>query len=218
MSDDNKGVRGPSSLRIMGKKVSELPLGLGEVAKQQIPGFIEQERKNRVDAIIARYPRVTMEYLDSKVLEINQNMERIAKARQGTIEDMDKYQGLIRNNKGREWDEVEVEVGELVAAYVDEHGANVDLVNPETKLPIPGTLPFQQMREQIKTLNAQRKPYADDNALWKQVNLFRDNLGRYDEVSKTEAESLLDVRQAMMLIQQRDREISKAMSEPIAVE
>lgn len=217
MSFDNEGVRGPASLRINGMKVSELPLALRTQLDQEIPAFIEQERKNRVNAIIARYPKVTLPYCESKVLESQQNLVRFAAARAATIVDMEKHQDLIRNNEGRENDEVEAEVTELAASYVEIHWVDPELVNQETGLPIPGTLPFQQLRKKIKALNAQRKPY-DENALWGQIKLFQENLGRYDEASKRESESILEVRHVMMLIAQRDKEISKAMSEPIAVE
>lgn len=217
MSNENKGVRGPASLRLHGMKVSELPLALRTHVDQEIPAFIESQRRNKVDGIIARYPRGSVPVWEGQIRECQGNIQRMAAAKNDCLREMEAYQELIRNNDGRDAEEVDAEVAELVAGYWEPHKSNPDLWDAEKGLPKPGTLVFQQLREQIKALNAQKKPYNDE-ALWGQLRLFQESRDRYDEVVKKENESILALRQAISLLQQRDAEISRAMSEPIAVE
>ena len=215
MSDENKGVSGPASLRIGHRKVSELPFGLGEQAKQQMPAFIEEQRRNKVDAILARFPRGNVGYFEARIAECQANLVRFAAAKEDCLKRMDDYQGLLRNNEGRPHEEVDEEIAELGRVFVAEHGHDPSLV--ANGRPVPGTVPFQQLREQIKALNAQKIPYEDE-ALWEQIKKFQEERDRYDEVAKVESESILELKGAFQLVHQRVSLAKQALEEPIAVE
>lgn len=217
MSNENKGVTGAASLRLQGRKISELPLALRTRIDQEIPAFIESQRKNKVDLIIARYPKGNIPMYEAMIRECEQNQQRMVQAKADCFREMEIYQELIRNNEGRDAEEVDAEIAEMAACYWEPHKDNAELWDAEKNLPIPGTLVFQELRKRIKALNAQKKPY-DDDGLWKQFRLFQESRDRYDEVVKKEAESIMVLREAINLMRQRDALISKALTEPIAVE
>jgi chromosome segregation ATPase len=201
MAYSNRGVRGPKSLRINGQKISELPLGMGEAAKEQLPMMIDQERKNRVNSIIARFPRGTLEQYNARISECERNIKLFGDERTKTRTKMQEYQLLMRNNDGRDRAEVEAEVQQLV----------IDSGKPQ-----PGTPEFEDLRAKIRDLDATIQPY-DGPALWQQVKQFQDDVERYEVAVEKERAAMGDMKLAIKMIGQRDREITAAMSEVIEV-
>ena len=77
----NIGEKGVESIRIKGQRIEDLPLGLGNEAKAQLPAAIEQQRLNNIQTINAKYPKLRIDYIDSRVKECKENITRI----QGTM-------------------------------------------------------------------------------------------------------------------------------------
>lgn len=68
---------GVDSIRIKGQRIEELPLGLGNEAKAQLPEVIEQERLNAIETINAEYPKHRIDYLVSRINECKENKQRM---------------------------------------------------------------------------------------------------------------------------------------------
>lgn len=202
MSTENQGISGPASLRIDGMKVSNLPFGARQQVAEMMPDFLQEQRKIKVDSIIARYPRAKKPWCEGAIRECELNVVKFKAERAHTMKEMDRYHGLMRRNDGREWDEVEAEVTQLV----------IDRGKPQ-----PGTDEFETLRADIRALNETRKPYEGE-ALWGQIKLFQENLERYDDAIAKERESIIEMKDILRLIGERDRLISQAMSEPLSVE
>lgn len=66
---DNIGQTGPGSLRINGQRIENLPIAEAAGAIPQLPNLLEDERQNKIEAIKARYPRVSVEYARAKIKE-----------------------------------------------------------------------------------------------------------------------------------------------------
>ena len=202
MAEENEGVTGLKSLRLHGMKISELPLGMSNHVAEQIPNLIAQERKNRIDAIVHRYPKGTRAQYEARIKECEHNVKGFAAERIKTRERMDNYQMLMRSNTGRDPVEVEEEVTQLVI---------------ERGKPQPGTDAFTQLVADIEALNAQTQPY-DGEAMWQQIKQFQDDVERYEVAITTEHESIADMKGFISQLGARDALIKQAMEETIEVE
>ncbi len=196
MSKENKGIRGPASMRFRGRKISELPLGQANDIAEGVQAFIQQERINRVNAITARYPRATKEQYDSLIRACEANIEGFKRHRFETLKKMDEYQTLMRNNTGKTMVDLE--------PAIDAVALNSDLTLEEKMAAI------HEIKEELAPFDGQ--------GLWKQIKQFRMDVERYDETIDQERNSIHDLREGLLLIAERDRRISQAMSEPIPVE
>jgi len=195
-NNDNVGVRGPASLRLAGQKLSELPPQLSAVAAQQMPEFIQTQRTNRVNAILARYPKVSKEFVEGCLREATNNVERFKAARKATQATMDEYQTYMRSNKGESYHAIE--------PLIDKVAARNDLT-------------LDEKIEAIDKLKEGVQPYNGE-ALWVQISQFRGDVERYDEVIEKERNTILEMKEVAGLLKRRDQEIARVLSEPIAIE
>ncbi len=75
--DSNVGISGPASVRLGGRCIENLPIAEGARAKEQLPAVFEADRQSKIESIKARYPKATVLYLESRIKDCHENIERI---------------------------------------------------------------------------------------------------------------------------------------------
>lgn len=98
-TDDSVGL---PSMRIGGKTLDELSMVPAAHAKQQLPAFMDTDRENKIAAIKARYPRPAIAYIDSRLREARENIDRIGKLRSDEQQRIDEYTAQIALCKHRD--------------------------------------------------------------------------------------------------------------------
>ena len=73
----NIGQSGEESIRFDGMKVGDIPLGMGNQAKEGLPAFRKTERQTKVSNIVAKYPKQSVAYLEGAIKECKGNVTRI---------------------------------------------------------------------------------------------------------------------------------------------
>ena len=102
MSESNKGITGPDSLRLGGQKVDQLPFAAAEQTKGQLPEFYATEKLNKIVRIKARYPKQTVDWCNGAVRECQSNMINVGGLRKQTTESIEEYMTLISQCKRRD--------------------------------------------------------------------------------------------------------------------
>ena len=74
---DNIGVTGVESIRLNDMKIEDLPIRENAIAKHQLPLAEDTERQNKINNIIAGYPKQRVSYLESRIAEADVNIRRI---------------------------------------------------------------------------------------------------------------------------------------------
>tara|TARA_A100001201_G_C4043889_1_gene187584 strand:+ start:190 stop:732 length:543 start_codon:yes stop_codon:yes gene_type:complete len=109
MKDSNLGKEGLDSLRINGSKIENLPLGQGEKAKEGLADFLKTDKENKRNNIIAKYPKVSVEYIKGTLKELKSNINKVKKLKHDLKIKIDEYnllitQGHVRDAKISELD------------------------------------------------------------------------------------------------------------------
>jgi hypothetical protein len=91
----NIGQTGVASIRIKGQRIEDLPLGLGNQAKDQMADAIETERLNAIAEINAQYPHQRVDYLSARINECEENKNRMRRMISETHGRIQEYRGLI---------------------------------------------------------------------------------------------------------------------------
>jgi hypothetical protein len=73
----NVGVEGVQSIRIGDMQICDLPIAESAIAKQQLPLAEDTERQNKINNILAGYPKQKVSYLESRIKEAEVNVMRI---------------------------------------------------------------------------------------------------------------------------------------------
>lgn len=84
---DNIGVEGVESIRIGEMLIGDLPIAESAIAKHQLPIAEDTERQNKINNILAGYPKHSIEYIDGRIRECETNIDRIGqmKVQQSTM-------------------------------------------------------------------------------------------------------------------------------------
>lgn len=98
----NIGEVGVGSIRIKGQTIDELPLGLGNQAKEQLPDAIEAERIEKIKTVAAKYPTHRIDYLVSRINECRENIKRVNDLRTQQETMISEYKGHISMCKHRD--------------------------------------------------------------------------------------------------------------------
>lgn len=77
MKDTNIGMIGPDSMRLAGRRIGNLPIAESAQAKQQMPSVYAADKATKIACVKARYPKATVAYLQSRIRECRQNIERV---------------------------------------------------------------------------------------------------------------------------------------------
>lgn len=172
----NVGENGIESIRLDGMKIQDLPIGLGNEAKEGLSDFIKTDKKNKIESIKAKYPKQDAEYLKASIKECNLNIERIKNFKSDLKNKISEYRQLIKDCDYRE-------------NQLNKYDEN----NPEDS-------------EKMKELRLKYPPY-DVDALNKQIEQFEEGIDRSDKVIEDEYTSISEIREVLVLVEQRDREL-----------
>jgi hypothetical protein len=93
---------GISSIRIAGKSADELPLVAGTHFKMGLPAAIKSDTDNKIGQLRAIYPKLSVQYIDSRVKECYENIDRVSKLRVDQNEMINEYTGHITLCKYRD--------------------------------------------------------------------------------------------------------------------
>ena len=102
MTKGNVGKEGLESLRINGVTIDNLPLGQGNEAKAGLADFLVTDRKNKEEAIRARYPTQNADYIKSRIRESKANQKKIKEYKEELKEKKAEYRRLIKDASTRE--------------------------------------------------------------------------------------------------------------------
>jgi hypothetical protein len=94
--------KGVESIRIKGQAIQDLPLGLGNGAKAQLPAAIEHERLNNIATINANFPTHRIDYLTSRINECRENKTRMDRTTDEQNTMISDYKGHIAMCKHRD--------------------------------------------------------------------------------------------------------------------
>ena len=177
--------KGVDSIRIKGQKIEDLPLGLGNQAKAQLPAAIEQERLNDIALVNAKFPTHRIDYLVSRINECNENKQRMDRtiAEQYTM--ISDYKGHIAMCKHRD-KEVAKHFDRLESHKIDQ-------------------AEFDQER---KALFKQYPPYKVD-AMEQQIVQCNEGIERCNAVKAAEDKSIAEFSEVHGLCKQRDKELAQ---------
>ena len=179
------GETGVSSIRLQGKKIEELPLGRGEIAKEQLPLAMDIERQNKINNVLKRYPKVSVAYLEGRVREAEHNITGFQVTKDRTRLKISDYQRLIEQCWGKKtYADIEPEIAEVVA----------------------GDWSLEEKMRMIRELKEGLAPYSVD-ALKQQIDQFEENIKRLDETIEQEHKDIAMLRETIGKAQMRDMEL-----------
>jgi len=174
--------KGVESIRIKGQKIDDLPLGLGNQAKAQLPMAIEQERLNAIHTVNAEYPTHRIDYLVSRINECNENKTRMNQTIDAQNTMISDYTGQISMCKHRD--------REIEKLYADK------------------TMPVERLDFEIKALKKQFPPY-DVAAMEQQIVQCREAIERCNKVKQQEDDSVAEFSGVVALCKERDKKLAQ---------
>lgn len=177
--------KGVDSIRLRGQRIEELPLGLGNEAKEQLPGVIKAERLNNIATVVAKYPSQRIDYITSRINECRENITRIHKLRGDQEKMISEYSGHIAmcKHRDKEIDKLENATdGRLMQLSMDEIAA------------------------EIKALRKQFPPY-NVAAMEQQIVQCREAIERTEVVITRENDSITEFSEVHALCKVRDLEL-----------
>lgn len=186
--DDDKETVGVGSIRLMGKKLDDLPAHQSRQAQLQIPDAIEAENRQKIEDIMAEYPRTTREYLESRLRECEKAIEDFRRVR-------GEKQAAIKN---------------MMKLANDQHG-KVTFKSIETELEAIGRRTDISFDEKKRLIRERRKECSDYDpaALYQQAEQFEADIERLDKAIESEQASILELRTTLGKIDHRDAELKK---------
>lgn len=186
LTRSNEGEVGVESIRINGMRIGDLPIGMGNQAKEWLPIAMDVERQNKIENILASYPRVTMAYLEARIRECKTAIKDFKRVRDETQEEIGRYRALIQQSEGRpSLRSIEPRIDEV---------ANNDALSHEEKVAV------------IKQLKQDAAQWDIEN-LQVQIEQFEENIRRLDKAMDQEQDSLSDLYETKGKIMARDLEL-----------
>jgi hypothetical protein len=181
----NRGEVGVASIRLNGWRIAEIPLGLGNQAVAQIPLALDLERQQEIENILASYPRVTAEYLESRIRECQTAIKDFQRVKKETRVKIGEYRALMQAEEGKPMlRDLDDKIAEI---------AKTDLSHEEKVA-------------QIKALKQGCTPY-DTKSMQAQIDQFEMNMDRLDEAIQQENDSIAELNETKGMIAIRDNEL-----------
>ncbi len=179
----NIGITGISSIRIGGMTLDTLPMAEAALTKQQWPEIEAANIKQEIENILGKYPRTTIVYLESRVKECLNNIERVRKliTDQNTMINEYSAQISLCTHRDRELKKLEEQL------KADE----ISLNDRDNK---------------AKALKLQF-PLYDVGAMKQQIEQCKEAILRSDVVIDTEFKSIFQLRDTITLCRQRDADL-----------
>ncbi len=189
----NIGEVGVDSIRLKGQRIEEMALGTNNVAIQQLPAAREAERLQKIESIIAEYPTQRIDYLDGRVNECMENIERIGKTQVEQTQMISDYNGHINMGKYRD-----SEITNLDTALIEKELATGTLTDADIK----------EHGDKVKALLKRFPPYSVP-ALKQQIVQCNEAIQRCIDVIKAENESIRELLECKAQCKQRDALLKK---------
>lgn len=101
-SNCNIGIVGPESVRLGSRRIENLPIAEAAGAKVQIPLVYEADRISKIESVKARYPKASIQYLESRIRECQENIERVINLRNKQQSEISDYTTQLAMCKYRE--------------------------------------------------------------------------------------------------------------------
>jgi len=177
--------KGVDSIRIKGQRIDELPLGLGNEAKAQLPEAIKAERLHAIETVNAEYPTHRIDYLVSRIHECEDNKKRMQTTMSQLNTMTSEYDGQIRMCQHRDDEIYKLEKGQ---------GSN--------------GITAQVRDDGIRELKKKFPPY-DVKAMRKQIIQNNEGIERCKAVIVAEDASIKEFSECLALCRQRDKELAK---------
>ena len=98
----NVGQTGIASIRVGGMKLDTLPIAEAAIAKQQWSEKQAEETRNKIQDILGKYPKPTVLYLESRITECQENIQRIKKLKSEQDQMISDYSAHISMCKYRD--------------------------------------------------------------------------------------------------------------------
>lgn len=183
--DSNIGEVGIDSIRIKGKRIDDLPLGQGNEAKEGLIAARETERINKIEGINAKYPTHRLDYLNSRINECRENINRMHKTigEQNTM--ISEYRGHIS-----------------MCEHRDREVTKLDEVLLRKEIS------FETHAEKVKALKREFPPY-DIDAMNQQIKQCHQAIQRCQDVINQENKSIEEFSEVAALVKQRDKELAQ---------
>lgn len=176
----NIGQYGIESTRLAGRTIDELPIREAHLAKEQFKLAQDADKENKVANILARYPNQTIEYLESRAKECNENIVRVEQTQHKEEQLISEYTGLISlcGHRAKEVERIE----------------NDPSLNEE------------QRKVQKKELFKQVPPY-NIQAMETQIAQSKESIARCQNVILEEYKSIGELKEVLGLCKARDIEL-----------
>jgi hypothetical protein len=185
MSENNRGEVGVESIRINGYKIANLPFGQSQRVSEQIPLALATEKQQKISDVLARYPRVTREYIDSRLTECIVAIKDFSRVKKETQQKIADFTLLAQQQQGENFTDIEDELYEI--------GARTDISIDEKKV-------------LIKERRANCAEY-DRNSLYTQITQFQENIERLDAAIQAENDSITELKVLLGKLEVRDAEL-----------
>ena len=93
--NSNIGQTGVESIRLGGMRVDNLPIAEGAITAQQMPQKRQEERDNKVEAILAKYPKQSLAFLRGAIRECEATIKNVRGLKADQEKMINDYSGHI---------------------------------------------------------------------------------------------------------------------------
>lgn len=181
----NIGETGVSSIRVKGQRIEDLPLGLGNQAKEQLTLAQETERLNAIAEVNAQYPHQRVDYLSARINECEENKNRMRKMVSETNARIQEYHGLIMKCEVRDKMFMDLD-SQRMAEEIDEAY-------------------YEKRHREI----AKDWGLWDVEALKEQIELDKEALQRFEAVIAEEDKAIKEHTETITLCRERDKKLAQ---------
>lgn len=93
--DSNLGETGVGSIRLGGHRIENLPIAENALARPQLKDVLATQKINKINDVLAKYPKQSAAYLKGRIAEAEENARRIAAMKARETQVISEYSGLI---------------------------------------------------------------------------------------------------------------------------
>lgn len=182
----NIGEVGVGSIRIAGQRIEDLPLGLGNEAKAQLPLAMDMERQQKIAGVLSRFPTGKRVYYESRIKEASANIVGFGEQRIKRRKWIGEYRATLQQIDGM--------------PNVRDLEEDIFAVSQRTDIDLAEkTQVIHDMKEGTTT-------YVPEKMV-EQIGQYEVDIERYDEAIQDENNSIGLLRQTIGLVEMRDQEL-----------
>lgn len=181
----NIGEVGVASIRIAGCRIEDLPLGMGNEAKEQIPLVMDRQRQHQIATVLARFPTGKRVYYESRIKEASANIVAFGEQRVQRRTWIGEYRAMLQQIDGM---------------------PDVRDLDDEIAAVAATDLSFDEKVQRIHDMKKGYTTYRPD-AMVTQIGQYETDIERYDGAIQDENNAIGLLRQTIGLVEMRDREL-----------